>query len=513
MDKHYLNPHRHAGRPGADPGRPGHHCAAPGEDVARPSISPAASSAARLVISTGINADAGRRAQPAGTPPRHVPAWPELPGLPAPALQAQCQRGRPDGRAGPLALVSQSGALTASILDWASRTAWASRPWSRSARTPRSTCRRCWTSWPTMPADAQHPGLHGRHPQRAPLHERAAGGGLCQAGGGDEGRPQARRQQGRADALGRHRRQRRRVRRRLRRAGAVRVRSFTQLFSAAKCLASRYRPVGKRLAIVTNGGGPGVLAADWASEIGLDVAAARRPAAPRRWQAAVLPAPGLAVRPDRPGRGRHRPSTTAPRWRPASKDRRSTACCHLFAQGRRRPGGVAEGRGRVLARHRQAGAGLLDGRCLGAAKRARLLNAAHAELPHARGGGGRLRQHRQLLPEPAAAAADAAAAVHPGQPDIEGARLLIESVLAERRKVLTEMEQGAAGGLPHPGDAHHAGAQRQRGHADRQPAGLPGGAEDRLARHQPQVRRAGRGAERHEAPRRCATPTTTCCRR
>ena len=30
----------------------------------------------------------------------------------------------------------------------------------------------------------------------------------------------------------------------LRRAGAVRVRSFVELFSAAKCLASRYRPVG-----------------------------------------------------------------------------------------------------------------------------------------------------------------------------------------------------------------------------------------------------------------------------
>lgn len=39
----------------------------------------------------------------------------------------------------------------------------------------------------------------------------------------------------------------------LRRAGAVRVKSFAQLFSAAKCLASRYRPVGSRLAIVTNG--------------------------------------------------------------------------------------------------------------------------------------------------------------------------------------------------------------------------------------------------------------------
>jgi acyl-CoA synthetase (NDP forming) len=55
----------------------------------------------------------------------------------------------------------------------------------------------------------------------------------------------------------------------LRRAGAVRVRSFVGLFSAAKCLASRYKPVGKRLAIVTNGGGPGVLAADWVSEINL----------------------------------------------------------------------------------------------------------------------------------------------------------------------------------------------------------------------------------------------------
>ena len=58
----------------------------------------------------------------------------------------------------------------------------------------------------------------------------------------------------------------------LRRAGAVRVKSFAQLFSAAKCLASRYRPVGSRLAIVTNGGGPGVLAVDWLTELGLELA-------------------------------------------------------------------------------------------------------------------------------------------------------------------------------------------------------------------------------------------------
>ncbi|QWD59523.1 bifunctional acetate--CoA ligase family protein/GNAT family N-acetyltransferase [Polynucleobacter sp. MWH-UH35A] len=58
----------------------------------------------------------------------------------------------------------------------------------------------------------------------------------------------------------------------IRRAGAVRVKSFVDLFSAAKCLASSYRPVGNRLAIITNGGGPGVLAADRVSENNLELA-------------------------------------------------------------------------------------------------------------------------------------------------------------------------------------------------------------------------------------------------
>ncbi|WP_424195308.1 bifunctional acetate--CoA ligase family protein/GNAT family N-acetyltransferase [Ampullimonas aquatilis] len=55
----------------------------------------------------------------------------------------------------------------------------------------------------------------------------------------------------------------------LRRAGAVRVSSVTQLFSAAQCLAARYRPVKGHLAIITNGGGPGVLAADRANDLNL----------------------------------------------------------------------------------------------------------------------------------------------------------------------------------------------------------------------------------------------------
>jgi acetyltransferase len=58
----------------------------------------------------------------------------------------------------------------------------------------------------------------------------------------------------------------------LRRAGVVRVMSIGQLFSAAKALTSRYRSSGNRLAIVTNGGGPGVMATDHAVDLGIPLA-------------------------------------------------------------------------------------------------------------------------------------------------------------------------------------------------------------------------------------------------
>src|SRR4051812_11247526 len=61
----------------------------------------------------------------------------------------------------------------------------------------------------------------------------------------------------------------------LRRAGTVRVKTYTQLFAAARALAAfpegRF-PAGDRLAIVTNGGGPGVIAADSAAENGVQLA-------------------------------------------------------------------------------------------------------------------------------------------------------------------------------------------------------------------------------------------------
>jgi acetyltransferase len=58
----------------------------------------------------------------------------------------------------------------------------------------------------------------------------------------------------------------------LRRAGAVRVKTYTQLFAAARILAAPRFPQGERLAILTNGGGPGVVAADSASENGVPLA-------------------------------------------------------------------------------------------------------------------------------------------------------------------------------------------------------------------------------------------------
>ncbi|HEX6265427.1 MAG TPA: bifunctional acetate--CoA ligase family protein/GNAT family N-acetyltransferase [Burkholderiales bacterium] len=58
----------------------------------------------------------------------------------------------------------------------------------------------------------------------------------------------------------------------LRRAGTVRVKTYTQLFAAARILAAPRFPQGERLAILTNGGGPGVVAADSASENGVPLA-------------------------------------------------------------------------------------------------------------------------------------------------------------------------------------------------------------------------------------------------
>ncbi|MEJ2360081.1 MAG: bifunctional acetate--CoA ligase family protein/GNAT family N-acetyltransferase [Gammaproteobacteria bacterium] len=58
----------------------------------------------------------------------------------------------------------------------------------------------------------------------------------------------------------------------LQRAGAVRVHDVNELFAIAQLLANQHRVNGNRLAIVTNGGGPGIMATDRALDLGIELA-------------------------------------------------------------------------------------------------------------------------------------------------------------------------------------------------------------------------------------------------
>jgi acetyltransferase len=224
----------------------------------------------------------------------------------------------------------------------------------------------------------------------------------------------------------------------LRRAGAVRVRSFVALFSAAKCLASRYRPVGRRLAIVTNGGGPGVLAADWVNEISLQLGklsvesvTALKPLLPPLASLADLIDLSEDAGPE------HFKAAIAA----AEKDRQIDGMLAIYSP---KAGGDAAAVATALADvKRTIGKPLLScwmGDASVGAARSILNDAAIPSFrtPEAAVGAfGNLAsfyQNQLLLqqtPPPLSTLA---------KPDIEGARLIIEGVLAERRKVLTEME-------------------------------------------------------------------------
>ena len=227
----------------------------------------------------------------------------------------------------------------------------------------------------------------------------------------------------------------------LRRAGVVRVRSFTQLFSAAKCLASRFRPVGKRLAIVTNGGGPGVLAADWANDIGLDVA---QLGAESRKALAVRLAPtatfdGVIDLGEEADGEQYRAALEL-----CLKDRDVDGVLLIHSpKAGCDPTAVAEA---VLSAFAPAGKPVLGCWMGDATVREGRARLAAALLPSFR------------TPEAAVDAFHSVASFYRNQqllqqtppplsdlalPDTEGARLLIEGVLAERRKVLTEMESKA----------------------------------------------------------------------
>lgn len=229
----------------------------------------------------------------------------------------------------------------------------------------------------------------------------------------------------------------------LRRAGAVRVRSFVEMFSAAKCLASRYhRPVGRRLAVVTNGGGPGVLAADWMEEIGLELGclsdAGRARLAPKLPAQATME--DLIDLTEDATPAHYRAAVDA-----ALADAEVDGVLALFAP---KAGRDTCAMAQALAEARAYAAKPLLSCWMGdnAVLPARaLLRAAHVptfRTPEAAVSGfGRItayHRNQQLLQQTPTSLDETLAT-----PDLEGARLMIESVLAERRTVLTEMESKA----------------------------------------------------------------------
>lgn len=227
----------------------------------------------------------------------------------------------------------------------------------------------------------------------------------------------------------------------LRRAGAVRVRSFVELFSAAKCLAARYRPVGKRLAIITNGGGPGVLAADWVSEIGLQLARLS-PDTARALAPKLADLASLADLIDLSAAAT--PEHFHAAVQAAAQDPAVDGLLVVYAP---QIGSDATETARAVVTAKAATAKPLLGCWMGDASvldARRVLNdaaIANFRTPEAAVGAfGNIASfyaNQQLLlqtPPPMSSLA---------QPDVEAARLLIESVLAERRRTLTEMESKA----------------------------------------------------------------------
>jgi acetyltransferase len=227
----------------------------------------------------------------------------------------------------------------------------------------------------------------------------------------------------------------------LRRAGAVQVRLVTQLFAAARCLAARYRPVGERLAVITNGGGPGVLAADWAGEslIRIETIGARAQAALKD----VLAAEAVLDNPVDLGEDAT-PAHYAAAVTTLAATPEVDGILVIFSP-KTGVDGVA-----VCAAVIEAGRGVtkpLIACWMGeksAREQRRILE--DAGIPTFRtpepavdsfGNIAQFHRNQQLLQQtpPSISSGEA--------PDAEGARLVIESVLAERRQVLTEMESKA----------------------------------------------------------------------
>lgn len=227
----------------------------------------------------------------------------------------------------------------------------------------------------------------------------------------------------------------------IRRAGAVRVSSVVQLFAAAKALSTRFRPTGNHLAIVTNGGGPAVMASDRAADLGLALAQLTEDTL-RKLDAALPPTWSHANPVDIIG------DANVERYRNAV-----TACMQdpnvdgvmviLTPQAMTHPLDVAEAMIEVAGQFNKPLLTCWMGETQVASSREAF---AKTSIPSFR------------TPEPAVEVFSYISAYYQNQkllmqapgplaphsePDVEGARLLIENALSEHRKILSEMESKA----------------------------------------------------------------------
>ncbi|MCV2360536.1 MULTISPECIES: bifunctional acetate--CoA ligase family protein/GNAT family N-acetyltransferase [Roseateles] len=393
---------------------------------------------AALVISSGVSTEQAAMLKKIARREGMLLLGPNSLGFQRPGLQLNASATGPLAQAGSLALVSQSGALTASMLDWARSNAVG---FSSVVSLGPNTGVDIAQVLDFLANDAQTQSiivyLEGiGNARRFMSALRSAANAkpvvILKAGRKPAGNAAAQTHSGTIvgsddvfDSA-------------LRRAGAVRVRSFVELFSAAKCLASRYRPVGKRLAIVTNGGGPGVLAADWINEIGLelgrlgpDSVTALKPLLPELASLCDL----IDLSED--AEGQHYQAAIEA----AGRDKQVDGVLAIYSP---KLGADTTAVARALAEMKRSLSKPLLACWMGDASVGTARSTlSEASIPSFRtpeaavGAFGNISsfyQNQLLLQQTPAPLSTLT------KPDIEAARLVIEGVLSERRKVLTEIE-------------------------------------------------------------------------
>jgi acetyltransferase len=227
----------------------------------------------------------------------------------------------------------------------------------------------------------------------------------------------------------------------LRRAGVVRGLRIANLFSAASTLTFPIKASGERLAIITNGGGPGVMATDRAADLGLPLAELAKDTLKRLNE--VLPATWSHANPvDIIG------DATPERYSQA------VAICMedpgvdgllviLTPQAMTDPAGVAASlvalgktKGKPLITCWMGEIQVAEGRRILRDANIPTFNTPETAVDAFSYLVNYSRNQKLLMETPEPMSLDKV-------PDVEGARLIIESVLAEGRKVLSEVESKA----------------------------------------------------------------------